>query len=1075
MIAGGVELQLLIILTQAVGGSTVTDSAGSSPAPPKFTEARIDPDSARARIQQLLVQAATSGGAGATGAVDSAARIARAIARPWGDSFPLSTVDRFAAWTSQRRRGKVRADSLRLAGNEVFGREGPRAALTLWIHSVAEAEAAGDSAGVAAGWGNVGSGWLAASEPDSATTYLERSRRMAIAIGDHRTAGNALGALANVAKAGSRLAEARTLYQRAGKYRERAADTRGMAADLNNLGLISEALGELDSAALLYRRALALNRRFERDGPAATNLVNLGNLASLRGAYGEAASSYTAALGIRRSRGERPEQATVLYDLGLLGVRRGDYPGAMTHLRESVALYEQAGLVDGAVAARIALSSLCMHLGQVQEAVKELRTAERLAGGDGLGPETRAELALVAAELVFALNDLPEAEQSYDEAARLYGELGDLAGQAAAAEGHGFLLLRRQQPARAHPYLARALDLRTQQGDLRGAAVARLLSGYAHLRMGDTPTARLAYDSSLVAFRRLDDRVGEAAALDALGGFEILAGNASRAESRFAEGLKRLGTLQSPVLSWSLRSGLADALQRKGEVDRAAGILRNAIDEIEQVRGLIPLEEWRAGYLADKWSVYGQLVRLEHQRGRAASAFDVSERMRARQMLDQLSNGRIEPASLPPELASEEQDLRRRIAELVRGAEDQALRPLARRETSSRADDLSGDREELNRAQAAYARLLGRIREASPAYAALVSGATISSAKARERLRDGDAILDYLVLDSVTIIFALTADTIRSLEVPVTREALAGMVDFTRDLIAGPVSKDRREPWRAPLKRLHRALVEPAELAGLLSGKQRLVIVPHAELHYLPFAALISGGHRETFLVERFEVAFAPSVSSWVHLGNPPSPRRTNTVLAVAPHSASLPGTLSEVAGIRHKYGPRAVTLLNEDATEDRFRLAASRHDIVHLATYGVLNQRNPLFSFVQLRPDTASDGRLEVHEAYRLNLRAKVLILSACETGLASGAIAEVPAGDDWVGLVQAFLQAGAESVVATLWSVDDRATAQLIDAFYAQLIPTRSTSTALAQAQRLILGAKETRAPFYWAGFTLNGSLSQ
>jgi CHAT domain-containing protein len=140
-----------------------------------------------------------------------------------------------------------------------------------------------------------------------------------------------------------------------------------------------------------------------------------------------------------------------------------------------------------------------------------------------------------------------------------------------------------------------------------------------------------------------------------------------------------------------------------------------------------------------------------------------------------------------------------------------------------------------------------------------------------------------------------------------------------------------------------------------------------------------------------------------------------------------------------------------------------------------VLNQRNPLFSFVQLRPDAASDGRLEVHEAYRLNLRAKVLILSACETGLASGAIAEVPAGDDWVGLVQAFLQAGAESVVATLWSVDDRATAQLIDAFYTQLIPTRSTSTALAQAQRLILGSKETRAPFYWAGFTLNGSLSQ
>ncbi len=1075
MIVGGLGLRVLLVLTQGVGGSSVINSAGASPARPMVIQTGMDPDSARARIQRLLAQAASSSGASAAGALDSAAHIARSLARTWGDSFPLRTVGRFAGWSLPQRRGKVRADSLRLAGNEAFTREGPEAALTLWKRSVVEAEAAGDSSGVASGWGNVGSAWLAASKPDSAKTYLEMSRRVATAIGDYRTAGNALGSLANVAKAEGRLAEARTLFQQAGKYRDRAADGRGRAADFNNLGLIAEALGELDSAAGLYRRALALNQQFGRQGPAAANLVNLGNLASLRGAYGEATGNYDAAIRIRRTRGERPEQATVLYDLGLLDVRRGDYHAAMSHLRESVGLYEEAGMVDGVVAAWIALTTVFVQLGQVQEAVEALRSAERLAGGDGLGPETRAELALVAAELAVGLNNLPEAERYYDDAARLYGETHDLAGQAAAAEGHGFLLLRQAQPASAHQFLNRALALRTQQGDLRGAAVTRLLSGHVDLQAGDSPSARLAYDSARRAFRRLDDRVGEAAAMEAMGQLEIQVGNTARAESHFVAGLKRLGTLRSPALSWSLRSGLAEVSQRRGDRERAARILRSAIDEIEQVRGLMPLEEWRAGYLADKWSVYGQLVRLEHQRGRPASAFDVSERMRARQMLDQLSRGRIDPPILPADLASEEQDARRRIAELVRGEEDDALRPLARRETFGRADPLAADNEELSRAQAAYARLLGRIREANPAYGALVSGSTVSFAEARARLRDGEAILNYLVLDSVTIVFGLTKDTIQSFEVPLTREALAGLVDFTRSQIGQLSPGGQREPWRAPLKRLHRALIAPVELAGLLRDKQRLLIVPHAELHYLPFAALVSEGQRETFLIERFETTYAPSVSSWMRLGNLPSRPRTNTVLAVAPHAVSLPGTHSEVATIRNKFGSRALTLLNEGATEERFRRAATRHDIVHLATFGVLNKRNPLFSFVQLRPDSASDGRLEVHEAYRLGLRAKVLILSACETGLAAGAVADVPAGDDWVGLVQAFLQAGAESVLATLWPVDDRATARVIDAFYTQLIPTLSSSTALAQAQRLVLASEQTRAPFYWAGFTLSGSGSR
>jgi CHAT domain-containing protein len=145
----------------------------------------------------------------------------------------------------------------------------------------------------------------------------------------------------------------------------------------------------------------------------------------------------------------------------------------------------------------------------------------------------------------------------------------------------------------------------------------------------------------------------------------------------------------------------------------------------------------------------------------------------------------------------------------------------------------------------------------------------------------------------------------------------------------------------------------------------------------------------------------------------------------------------------------------------------------VHLASRGVLNRHNPRFSYIALAPDDRSDGRLDVDDVARLSIDARLVVLSACQTGLASGRLLDVPPGDDWVGLVQAFQSAGARSVLATLWPVEDRATAELMKRFYVALRSGESESGALAAAQRSAIAAASTRAPFYWAGFVLNGDL--
>jgi CHAT domain-containing protein len=172
------------------------------------------------------------------------------------------------------------------------------------------------------------------------------------------------------------------------------------------------------------------------------------------------------------------------------------------------------------------------------------------------------------------------------------------------------------------------------------------------------------------------------------------------------------------------------------------------------------------------------------------------------------------------------------------------------------------------------------------------------------------------------------------------------------------------------------------------------------------------------------------------------------------------------------RFGDSATVLLGSEASERALKALNGPYEVVHLATEGALNRANPLFSYLRLDSTGLEDGRLEVHEVAGLDLRARLVTLSACETALGSGALADVPAGDDWLGFVRAFLYAGASDVLATLWRIDDQATADFMSQFYEMVEAGMRPAEALAATQRLFLSEPSTRQPFYWAGFVLSGS---
>jgi CHAT domain-containing protein len=1070
MVTAALVLAALAAQAQAVDSLRLLDPG--LPETALVVEARTHPLAVRESIGEAFAQAVK----GRTAAereeqLTTARRLSAAYAVAWRDSFLVRQVARFAAWPPERRAAKVRTDSLRRAGIAAFGRDGPVAAISIWRRALSRARGISDTAAVAALLGNIGAGFLEDGRLDSAVTYLEGARKLSVAAGDIRVEANAVAALAGVSEDRGDLAGASERYTAALALRERTGDTRGSAADHNNLGSLAQTAGDLDEARRQYETALSLNRDDGRDEVAATNLVNLAGLASLSGDFARAEALYHDALATWRARQQWANAADALYGLGQLELRRGDYRAARTALREALAIYDRTGPLADALSARRALAAALGAAGELQAALAELRRAEHCADSARAAPGVRAGIALARADLAVQLNTLAEADRLYAAAARLYRQARDPAGETDAQQGRGLLLLEREDDARARPLLDAALRTQIAAGDRRAAALTRLSLGELSRQRGDTAMARRQLVRAAGDLERAGDPVATAAALGERAALEAQGNSPVAAESLYRAALRRVEGRVAPEVSWRLRRGLALARRAQGATDDAARELRAALAEIERPSRSLALAERRSAFLADKWDVYAQLALTERARGRTGAAFEASERLRAHEMLELLGRGRITaPRDTAAELVTREQDLRHRVAELTRDLERPSRRPEAVRGPDvSRASPAT--REVLLQAQDAYAELLLEIKERAPQHAALVGRQTATWRDVARRLMPDEALIEYLVSDSGSLAFVVARDTIAALDLGVSRGDLARLIEFARGTLEPRGSPRTDSLWRAPLRRLYQHLIDPLEQAGLLAGKARLVIVPHAELHYLPFAALIEGEGRVRFLVERYELAVTPSASVWLTLGDRPPRRAATGVLALAPRPDVLPASRREVAAIARLVGTEVRVLDGGTATEEAFRIEAPARRVLHFATYGVLNKHNPLFSYVELAPGGAHDGRLEVHEVFGLHLSADLVVLSACQTALGSGTLSDVPAGDDWVGLTRAFLHAGAAEVVATLWPVDDWATAALLERFYAAYVTGSDAAYALAVAQRAMRAVPATAHPFYWAGFVVAG----
>lgn len=904
---------------------------------------------------------------------------------------------------------------------------------------------------------------------DSARTILTGALAQARTTGDVRSEARALTSLGTVTWRAGDLPAARRLSEEALALKVK----NGLAGDYfesyNTLGLISSDEGHDSAAIHLFTQALEIARATHDSINLIRAIGNIGKSDTYLGDYQGARISQREARSDARIVGSRRLEANALANEAMVDIYEGDPGPAIARLDTVRILY--AGTYATGDQNRLSQVATAYELtGEEDRAFAALDTAIALAHRLKLGEREAEDLRLLGG-LHFRVGDYRRAVRYFEQARpglEAKGFEDDLANTLRGlAEAH----LRLDDVRQAGSDAEEALRLHVADGGRMEQLDDQLLLAAIGFRTGGLALA----EPRLRAGYALADRLNTRSARIAVAVAEARLADEARDAPRVLRALRGVGPdIQAGAFGadWEVAALEARAFSRLGSLDSAAALGRRAVGAIEHLRADIASPEIRGTYVADRAQVYADLVVVLLRQGNTAEAFAVADEARSQELLEQLAYARsaAQAGVLPRTLVDADVLLRRIDSLVVRMRETAPARGPQRGPVSDSTN--VGLAAELDTARAAYEALLIRVAQEHPRTAGVLRSRVASVSDIKAGLRPTEVLLDYLVTEDQLIVFVLRSTGINVVRQPLYSAALTARVGLLRDVWGSPTSD-----WHWGLgaaKALHRTLIAPVAKAGLLRGASRLLIVPHGILGQVPFAALVDSatGH---YLVQDYSILELPSASSLPALRPvSPQPAWDGSAEGFAPFPTDLQSTTPEVNALREAL-PTAVIRFGARASERELRRALATRHLVHVATHGVVNAQNPMFSRIELAPPPVAspdnDGRLEVHEVLGLDVRSPLVFLSGCETGAVEEWTSDPVRGAGELTLAQAFLAAGAENVVLTLWRIDDAGAAALAGRFYGRLSSVQPPE-ALAAAQRETLRDPRLASPYYWAGYVVSGS---
>ncbi len=519
--------------------------------------------------------------------------------------------------------------------------------------------------------------------------------------------------------------------------------------------------------------------------------------------------------------------------------------------------------------------------------------------------------------------------------------------------------------------------------------------------------------------------------------------------------------MNAPWLDYQCDYVLGLSQEALGNLEAAKKSYSEAIHVLETMRGNIIADELKITFFKDKLLVYERLISLSLQGSspqEIAETYAYVERAKSRALVDLLSSGvgqvrRTHASS--GEVVDHLQQLREELNWFYSkvNLEERG----GKTESEGKITEM---RELIRQREDQLMKILRQLPMEDEEYASLHSVVSVPLHRIQRSLKDNQLLVEFYVVQDRVVAFLLSSEEIGVVGNLADVARVKNEIDLLKYQLSkfnfGPsyVSEHRSYLHKSidtHLADLYDSLLRP--LADVLEGRD-LIIIPHDFLHYVPFHALKTG---DEYLIDRFTVSYSPSASVFsICNSKAPSANRRSLVMGVP--EPRIPYVMDEVRDVAALL-PNADLLVGEAATEEKLKTLGAEASALHIASHGVFRNDNPMFSSIQL-----GTSWLNLFDIYNIGLDADLVTLSGCGTG-----INRIVDGDELVGLVRGFLDAGSRSLLVSLWNVYDRSTAELMRSFYEFL---RTESNIAVSLRRAMLTIKEHYPhPYYWAPFILMG----
>ncbi|MFW6129500.1 MAG: CHAT domain-containing protein, partial [Candidatus Aminicenantaceae bacterium] len=544
---------------------------------------------------------------------------------------------------------------------------------------------------------------------------------------------------------------------------------------------------------------------------------------------------------------------------------------------------------------------------------------------------------------------------------------------------------------------------------------------------------------------------------------------------------------------WEAYLELGKAYTKQKQYEKALESFKNSISIIEDIRSRIKLEELKASYLGTdkRIQAYHNLIHLlvhlhrsNPEKGFHSEAFNYLERAKARAFLDRLEISQVNISTgVNFKLQNREKELMKEISGLYTKLLAAELTPQEKHKIQEKLKSYEDKLETLKR----------EIRTNSPAYADLKYPETITLQETQKNILDKKtAFFAYSIGEEYSYLFVITKNNLNIFPIPPRNKLQDQISDYLK------VISDKENHDLQPGYDLYCSLVRP----GLKKNLKNLIFVPDDILHFLPFEALITREKKKDWLIEKYRIAYVPSISSYreilqhkkMNKKDPPMNILAfgdpffghleteenggdifqNFYSSTAFNFSRLKYSGHEIQGIGSLFKRKKTKFfLRNEATEEQLKEHnLADYKIIHFATHSLIDDQKPARSSIvlSLDEDPKEDGFLQMREVYNLELNADLVVLSACQTGLG-----QFIKGEGIEGLNRAFFYAGSSAVLMSLWSVNDQASSQLMERFYYHLRSSESIMDALRKTKLEMISSETLSHPFYWAGFIVSGKADE